>query len=384
MPVIFFIVGEPSGDALGAKLMASLKRLGPPELRFAGLAGEKMTAEGMRSLFPISDVSVMGLAEVVPRLPRLIGRMRETARAIRAAKPDAVVSIDAPDFCKGVWKRLGKDRPRLVHYVAPTVWAWRPGRARKLAGRIDRLMCLLPFEPPYFEKAGLPASFVGHPVLESGADKGDGPAFRARHGIAPDAKLLCVLPGSRRGEVRRMLPVFAATVALLVRKFPNLVVVLPTVAAVAAEVRAAPFASPAIVVSGDRDKYDAMAASDAALAASGTVALELALARVPTVIAYRLSPLTYAIVKRMVRVKYVNLVNILLDRAAVPELLQDACRPDRLAVEVTLMMEDRAVRAAQMEAASAALAMLGAGGVSPSERAARVVLTEIGAKIAAN
>jgi lipid-A-disaccharide synthase len=386
VPLIFLIAGEPSGDALGARLMAALKRIGPSDLRFAGIGGERMTVEGLTSLFPMSDLSVMGLAEVVPRIPRLLGRMRETARAIREMRPDAVVTIDAPDFCKGVWKRLGRrDRPKLIHYVAPTVWAWRPGRARKLARRIDRLMCLLPFEPPYFEKERLAASFVGHPVLESGGDKGDGPAFRRRHRIPDDVKLLCVLPGSRRGEVKRMLPVFTETVAILRKKFLNLAIVMPTVATVAEDVTAAAsrFGQPVLVVEGDTEKYDAMAASDAALAASGTVALELGLARVPAVIAYRVNPLTAAVVRRMIKVRFATLTNLLLDREAVPELIQEDCRPDRLAVEVTLMIEDRAVRAAQMEASAKALALLGAGGIPPSERAARVVLAEIGAKIAA-
>jgi lipid-A-disaccharide synthase len=386
VPLIFLIAGEPSGDALGARLMAALKRVGPPDLRFAGVGGERMIAEGLASLFPMSDLSVMGLAEVVPRIPRLMRRMRQTARAIREQRPDAVVTIDAPDFCKGVWKRLGRrDRPRLIHYVAPTVWAWRSGRAKTLARRIDRLLCLLPFEPPYFEKEGLAASFVGHPVLESGAGRGDGAAFRKRHRISDDAKLLCVLPGSRRGEVKRMLPAFAETVAILHKKFLNLAIVMPTVAAVADGVRAAApeFGSQVLVVEGDAEKYDAMAASDAALAASGTVALELGLARVPMVIAYRVNALTAAVVRRMIKVRYATITNLLLDREAVPELIQEDCRPDRLAVEVSLMIEDRAVRAAQMEASAKALAMLGAGDIPPSERAARVVLAEIGAKIAA-
>lgn len=384
MPLIFFMVGEPSGDALGARLMAALRRVGGDDIRFAGLAGERMQAVGMRSIFPISDLSVMGLFEVAPRIPRLLGRMRETAKAIRETRPDAVVSIDAPSFCAGVWRRLPPGRPKLIHYVAPTVWAWRPGRAAKFARTIDHLMCLLPFEPPYFEREGLAATFVGHPVVESGADAGDGLAFRAAHGIAADAKLLCILPGSRRGEVRRMLAPFAATVAILQRRFPDLAVVLPTVPAVAAEVRAAAsrFPAHAIVVEGDCDKYAAMAAADAALAASGTVALELALSRVPTVIAYRINPLTYRVVRRMVKVNYVTITNLLLDRLAVPELLQGHCTPDRLADAVTQLLTDESARTAQLRAVAEAMRMLGAGDMAPSERAARVVLQEIGAKIA--
>jgi lipid-A-disaccharide synthase len=297
-------------------------------------------------------------------------------------RPDVVVSIDAPSFSTGVWRRLPAGRPKLIHYVAPTVWAWRPGRAKKFARAIDHLMCLLPFEPPYFEREGLPATFVGHPVIESGADAGDGAAFRVRHGIAADARVLCVLPGSRRGEVRRMLAPFAETAAILARRFPNLTIALPTVPAVAAEVRSRAFSVRAVVVEGDTEKYDAMAASDAALAASGTVSLELALARVPTIIAYRINPLTYGVVRRMVKVDYVSIANLLLERPAVPELLQAECRPDRLADAVARLMEDEAARAAQIAAFGEAMRMLGAGATPPSERAARVVLREIGAKIA--
>jgi lipid-A-disaccharide synthase len=382
VPLIFFIVGEPSGDALGARLMASLKRVGGAEMRFAGLAGERMAGEGMSSLFPIADLSVMGIFEVAPRIPRLLRRLRQTAKAIQDMRPDVVVSIDAPSFSTGVWRRLPAGRPKLIHYVAPTVWAWRPGRAKKFARAIDHLMCLLPFEPPYFEREGLPATFVGHPVIESGADAGDGAAFRVRHGIAADARVLCVLPGSRRGEVRRMLAPFAETAAILARRFPNLTIALPTVPAVAAEVRSRAFSVRAVVVEGDTEKYDAMAASDAALAASGTVSLELALARVPTIIAYRINPLTYGVVRRMVKVDYVSIANLLLERPAVPELLQAECRPDRLADAVARLMEDEAARAAQIAAFGEAMRMLGAGATPPSERAARVVLREIGAKIA--
>jgi lipid-A-disaccharide synthase len=207
--------------------------------------------------------------------------------------------------------------------------------------------------------------------------------FRAAHGIATDAKLLCILPGSRRGEVRRMLLPFAATVAILQRQFPDLAVVLPTVPIVAAEVRAAASRFPvrAIVVENDGDKYSAMAASDAAIAASGTVALELALSQVPTVIAYRINPLTYRVVRRMVKVKYVTITNLLLDRLAVPELLQDDCTPDKLCEAVSKLLTDETARTAQLQAAAEAMRMLGAGEMAPSERAARVVLHEIGARI---
>jgi lipid-A-disaccharide synthase len=254
------------------------------------------------------------------------------------------------------------------------VWAWRPHRAREIARWYDRLLVLLPFEPPYFDKVGLACTFIGHPVIESGADRGDGVAFRARHDIDADATLLTVLPGSRRGEVSRLLPAFGAAAALLARRDPALRIVIPTLSHVAAQVRAAPWPVAPIVVDSEAEKYAAFAASNVALAASGTVALELAMARLPSVIAYRISPLTHAVVRRMVKVKYANLVNLLLDRPAVPELIQALCTPERLAGAVAHLLEDEGARAAQIAAYDAALGMLGRGGEPPSRRAANEIL----------
>ncbi|MEO5335561.1 MAG: lipid-A-disaccharide synthase [Magnetospirillum sp. WYHS-4] len=374
-PLIFLVAGEPSGDALGASLMAGLRKL-RPDVRFVGVGGERMCAEGLESLFPMADLAVMGLAEVVPRLPNLVRRIRQTAAEVERLRPAALVTIDAPDFSFRVARKLkGKGIP-LIHYVAPTVWAWRPGRARKIARFLDHLLVLLPFEPPWFEREGLGCTFVGHPVVESGADRGDGARFRAAHGIPASAPLLCVLPGSRQGEVMRLLPVFAATLERLRASHPDLRVVVPTVANVAATVRRATWPVPAVVVDGQAEKYDAFAAADAALAASGTVALELALAGTPTVVAYRVNRLTAWLARRLIRVRWVNLVNILLDRGAVPELLQEACSPDRLADELRSLLDDEAARQAQRDAGGLALAMLGRGGVSPGDRAARAVLQQ--------
>lgn len=378
-PLVFLAACEPSGDVLGARLMAALRRRTGGKVRFAGIGGSRMAAEGLASLFPVDDLAVMGIVEVVPRIPVVLRRMRQAARAATAARPDAIVTIDSPAFAFGFLKRVAShDAPR-IHYVAPTVWAWRPWRVGKFARTFDRLLALLPFEPPLFDRAGLPCDFVGHPVLESGADKADGAAFRKRHAIPPDAPLLCVLPGSRMGEVRRLLPHFGDAVARLAARFPGLRVALPTVPAVMEVVRGqvAGWAVPVTVVEGDDDKYGAMAASKVALAASGTVALELALAGTPAVIAYRLSPLTWAVVNRMVRVEYANLVNLLLDRPAVPELLQNDCRGERLADEVGRLMESDDLRAEQCQAAREALARLGAGELAPSDKAADAILAAI-------
>jgi lipid-A-disaccharide synthase len=379
-PHIFLVATEPSGDLMGASLMAALKRRCGDGVRFSGVGGARMTAEGLVSLFPLADIAVMGVVELVPQLPRLLDRVRRTAEAALAAKPDVMVSIDGLAFNARVAGRLA-DRPfPIVHFVAPKVWAWRPGRARKLAGLVDHLMVQLPFEPSWFERHGLPTTYVGHPIIETAAGQGDGAGFRRDHGIAPDAKLLTVLPGSRRGEVKRLLPVFAETVQALAARHPGLRVAVPTVETVAAPVREAvkSWAGNPILIEGDGEKYGAFAASDAALAASGTVALELGMAAVPSVIAYLINPVTAFFVRRLLTTKYANLVNIMLDRPAVPELLQENCTPERLTTEIDRLLTDPAAVAAQRAAYDEVARMMRLpDGDTPGDRAAQVVLDVI-------
>ena len=381
---LFMIAGEPSGDVLGARLIAALKARADRPVRFVGVGGPRMIAEGLETLFPMADLALMGVFELLPKLPRLIGRLNQTVRAIRALRPDAVVTIDAPGFSFRVGKRLrsGQQAMRevpLIHYVAPTVWAWRPERARKIAGFLDHLLVILPFEPPWFEREGLACTFVGHSIIESGADRGDGPAFRARHGLTAAERLVAVLPGSRSTELNRLLPDFRATLERLAPSHPGLVAVVPAVAHLAGRVRAAVAGWPVrtIVVEGDAEKYDAFAAAEVALAASGTVALELALARLPAVIAYRLNALTVALYRRLITTKFANLVNIMHDRMVVPELLQENCTPDKLAAALGALLDDPAARAAQIAALSAVDDWLGAGGAPPSVRAAEAVWNSV-------
>lgn len=384
-PLVFLIAGEPSGDALGARLMDALVRRTGGRIRFAGIGGPMMEARGLRSLFPMSEIAVMGVAEILPRLPAILRRIRRTADAARRMGPDAVVTIDSPDFCFRVLRRLRRLDTRRIHYVAPQVWAWKPWRAKAMASLLDRLLVMLPFEPSLFERHGLPTTFVGHPVIESGAGAGDGTGFRARHGIAADAPLLCLLPGSRMSEVRRMLPPFAGAAARLAARFPGLVAVLPTMPGVARHVvkQIAGWPAPPLVIEGSEEKYDAMAAADAALAASGTVALELALAGTPSVIGYRMNPLTWRVVRAMVRVEYANIVNILLEREAVPECLQDRCTPETLSAAVASLLEDPAAATAQRSACAEALAMLRDTAGPPSDRAAEAVLSCLDAPVTA-
>ncbi len=380
--LVYIIAGEPSGDALGGRLMAALKERTGGAVRFAGIGGERMAEQGLTSRVPLHELAIMGVAEVLPRARLILRRVRETVADIRRLHPDAVVTIDSSGFTWRVAQRLrqrGETLP-LIHYVAPMVWAWRAGKARRMARWYDHLMVLLPFEPPYFSAVGLSCSYVGHPVVESGADRGDGERFRAAHDIPGEAPLLAVLPGSRRGEVARLLPPFGEAVARLAPRHPGLRVVVPSTETVANPVAAAvaSWAVPALVVRGERDKYDAFAAATAAMAASGTVALELAMARLPAIVAYRLNPLTHRLLRRIVRVRYIHLLNLILDRMVVPELIQDDCTPERLEREIERLLSDGAARQAQIEACQDGLRRLGLGGVSPGLRAADQVLAVIG------
>ncbi len=378
-PLFFLVAAEASADGLGARLMRSLKEETGGRVRFAGIGGPAMAAEGLDSLVPFGELNIMGIVEIVPHVARVLRRVRETIAAAKAMMPDAVVTIDAPAFAFRVQGKLKGAGPLLVHYVAPTVWAWRPRRAKMIAAFLDHLLCILPFELPYFEKVGLPASFVGHSAVEQDGIAPDGDGFRARHGIG-DAPLLCVLPGSRLGEVGRLLGVFGETVERLVAERPQLRVVVPTMAAVAPAVRAAVATWPGspIVVESIEEKHHAFAASTVALAASGTVNLELAVAGVPFAIAYRVSRLSYLIGKMMVKVPSIVMTNILLKRNVIAEFLQDRCRADLIAAEIGRLLDDPDARRAQVEATAEAARLLGKGGPPPSERAAKILLDLVG------
>jgi len=376
MPLIYLIAGEASGDILGARLMRAIQLL-RPDARFAGIGGAAMAAEGLVSLFPIRDLAVMGLLEVLPKIVRLRRLLQQAVADVKARAPDVLVTIDSPGFTLRVLRALRPTTLKRAHYVAPQVWAWRESRVKHYPGLWDALLCLLPFEPAFFAGHGLAAQFVGHPVLESGADQGNGQRFRARFGVAPDARVLTVMPGSRQTEVARLLPVLEATLRLL----PDSVVpVVPLAGPVEDIVRQGTANWPVrpILVSDAADKYDAFAASDAALTKSGTSTLELALAGVPMLVTYRINPLTHQIVKRVVKVRYASILNIVLDRPVVPELLQYDSRPDRLAGELHRLLNDPAAAAAQRAGFAQALAMLRPGDATPSGAAAQAVVAMLG------
>ncbi|MHA1536471.1 MAG: lipid-A-disaccharide synthase [Alphaproteobacteria bacterium] len=379
-PLIYLIAGEPSGDLLGARLMRALKTETGGAVRFAGLGGALMQAEGLESFFPIDELAVMGLLEVVPHIRRLLRRIDETVADVVAAQPDALVTIDAPAFSLRVSRRLAGGEIILVHYVAPSVWAWKPGRARKIARFLDHLLALLPFEPPYFEAHGLATSFVGYPAIEEAGRATDAKGFRRRHGIAGEAPVICALPGSRVGEVRRHTRLFTRTLQRLADRHTGLTAIVPTLPALRRliERAAKDWPLPTIIV-GQEEKYDAFAAADVALAASGTVSVELAVAQVPCVVTYRLNWLTALIVGAVVRTKYVSPVNIVLGRPAQPEFLQHRATPANLSRAISKYLDDPEMRRVQAADCLQALTQMGLGSEKPSTRAARAVLAAIDA-----
>lgn len=372
------VCGEPSGDLLGAQLMAGLKTLAPGRVRFSGVGGAAMAREGLNSLYPLDATAVMGLREVVPAIPRILRHVKQAVNFALETRPDAVVVIDSPDFTHRVARALKKRDAsiRTVDYVAPQVWASRPWRARAMARYFDLVLALLPFEPAFFEKYGLKTVFVGHPAVERRAAMTGGDGLRAELGIGADVPVLVLLPGSRSNEIRFLLPPFRDTVALLARKVPGLVTLLPTVPHVAAKVRAGTqdWPTPLHLVEGETDKYRAFDAATAALAASGTVTTELALARTPMVAAYRMGWLTYRLMNPLITVRHMTLVDIILDTMAVPEFYQDDVRPLAMADALLPLLTDASARAAQTAALDRATHLLGRDDESPSLRAARALL----------
>lgn len=370
----FLIAGEPSGDKLGAALMAGLKAL-VPNVRFKGVGGPLMAAEGLSSLFPMQELSVMGIVEVLPKYFYLKRRIREVAEAVAQSQPAALITIDSPDFCLRVAGLVKAANPgqKTVHYVAPSVWAWRPGRAAKMARVIDHVLALLPFEPPHMTAAGMTCDFVGHPVVaESMASPTD-------KSLLPPGEdpLILALPGSRRGEITRLTPVFGQALALVKEKLPQARVILPTLPHLQEPLRAATADWPILplITSDPGMKRAAFAMADVALAASGTVSLELAANDCPMVIAYQFSPITFWLMKRMMLIDTVTLVNLVSETRAVPEFLGPSCKAELIAPALLSVLTDNH---AQLDAMAVTMQRLGRDGEAPGLRAARSVLNVIG------
>lgn len=383
---VFIVAGEQSGDELGGPLMQALRAQvlsgqAPQGVAFRGVGGPAMTRNGLTSLFPMSDIAVMGFLPVIARLPTLLARIRATADAVIARPPDVLVIIDSPDFTHRVARRVRKHVPALpiVDYVSPTVWAWRPGRARRMRAYVDHLLALLPFEPQAHARLGGPAcTYVGHPLIERlDVLRPSAAEAQRRDGMPPT---LVVLPGSRRTEIERLMEVFGQAVTLLAQEFPGLDVVLPAVAHVEALVRekAQGWKHPPRIVLGEAEKLAAFRQARAALAASGTVTLELALSGVPTTVAYRVSKAEEWIARRLVTTQFAALPNIILGEGVLPEFIQDACTPQALAESTAQLLRNGPERARQI-AAFGRLAdeMILPDGQSPSAKAAQVILQQV-------
>lgn len=378
---IYLVAGEPSGDALGARLMRAMRKKTDGKVEFYGVGGENMEAEGFRSLFDISDLAVMGLAEVIPSIPKVLRRIKETLNDILRVHPDVVVTIDSWSFGSRVQKALRRRKTGIpqVHYVAPQVWAWKKKRARTMYKYVDHLLTLLPQEPKYFIPYGLDTTFVGHPVIESPVAAGDKESFRKKYNIPADKRIICLLPGSRHNEVARLLPTFIEAAKRLSAQFDDLFFVIPTVHTVESRVKSltANCGLPVLIAEGAEDRHNAMCASAAAIAASGTVALELAIADVPHIIGYKVSKTTAFLAKRLLHIQFVNLSNILLGREIVPELLQEACAPENIAMYIRRFLNRDELYRHQLEGFKKVRQVLGLGEQTPSENACDVILEMI-------
>ena len=378
---LFLLAGEASGDRLGAELMRGLRQL-KPDVRFRGIAGPEMQSEGLDSLFDMAELSVMGLAEVLPKYFALKRRLDQTVAEVLAWKPDILVTIDSPDFCLRVARAVRAADPsiRTCHYVAPSVWAWRPGRAKKMAAYIDHVLALLPFEPPYMQAEGMACDFVGHPVAAQAAVTSKQIAqFQADFGLDPARRSLVVLPGSRASEIKRLLPIFCKVVAQ--PYFAEFQLIFPTLPHLEPLLRAEidALAQDTVLVTGAgltaadaaEQRLVAYGAATAALAASGTVSLELAAAGTPMVIAYDMGFISRMVIGAMLKIDTVTLVNLVSETRAVPEFIGKDCKAERIAPALQQILD---APDAQAQAIKTTMTRLGRGDPELSYRAVRAVL----------
>jgi lipid-A-disaccharide synthase len=380
-PHIFLVAGEESGDRLGAALIGALKRRAPGA-RFSGVGGSHMAAQGVPSLLPLGDLAIIGVSAIPAALPRVLRRIREAADAVIAAKPDVLVIIDSPEFTHRVARRVRKRAPGIpiVDYVCPSVWAWRPGRARAMRDYVDHVLALLPFEPEAMRRlSGPPTTFVGHPLSERIDALRPNPD-EARRRLS-DPPILLVLPGSRSGEIRRMAGMFGKAVAATAARANALEVVVPAIPRLADTVKAATasWGVPVRVVTSPEEKDAAFRMARAALSKSGTSTLELALAGVPMVAAYQVSLLEEMIGRAFIRVKSFILANLVLGENVVPEFLQRQCTPEALSGALLPLLSDTPERRRQIEAFARLDAIMEIGTAVPSDRAASVVLSCVSA-----
>lgn len=387
-PTFCLIAGEPSGDRLGAALMQGLQKELDGKVNFIGVGGPNMAEMGLDSLFPMEELSIMGLVEVLPKLFSLLKRVQQTADYAVQNTPIALITIDSPDFCLRVAKMvkiLSDDIP-VIHYVAPSVWAWRPKRADKMARYVDHVLALLPFEPPYMEAAGMSCDFVGHPVVaERQATTGEITQFREAHNVRDGQILVTVLPGSRKGEVARLGPIFKDVIGLLRTDIPDITVIIPAVRTRVQDLLELFVSEKVIILDPDgisaedneHRKRVCFAASEGALAASGTVSLELAAAGTPMIIAYKMNPVTTVLIKWLTLISTATLVNLVSKKQAVPEYLAADCTAEKIYPAFKNLLTKDGSADMQINAANETMDLLGRGQEAPGLRAARSVLAYI-------
>ena len=365
---IALVAGEASGDILGSGLMQALK-MRHPEVRFLGVGGPRMQAAGLNSYFPMERLAVMGLVEVLGRLPELLKRRRKLIRTLIAVRPDAFIGIDAPDFNLGLEAKLKRRGLRTIHYVSPSIWAWRERRVERIGASADRVLCLFPMEPPIYARHGVDARFVGHPLADTIDLDADRMAARTALGLPEQGCVVALLPGSRGGEVERLGSLFLDAAERLSAQRPGVRFVLPCANPERrAQVEAMLVGRDLPVQLLDGRSHEALAACDAVLIASGTATLEALLFKRPMVVAYRVAPLTYRILKRLVKSPYVSLPNLLAGRLLVPELIQDAATPEALAATLLPLLDDGHMQTEGFDSIHRALRR------GASERAAEAVL----------
>lgn len=385
---IFIIAGEASGDVLGGKLIFKIKeeiqnnpKFSGKKLEIFGVGGQNMSDQGLKSLFDMSELSLMGFVEILPHLPKLIKRINQTAKKIIDIKPDIVVTIDSPDFCFRVIKKLNKNpiskEIKKIHFVAPTVWAYREKRAQKIAKLFDLLLVILPFEPPYFEKYGLKTAFVGHPITENKVNVQNN--FRQKFNIKNDEILICLTPGSRMGEIKRIFPEMIAAMNILSEKYQNLVIAIQTTkkTKIVIKEHLNQFQSKAILVD-TQDKIELFSSANFAIAKSGTNTLEMAMYKLPMIVTYKVNFLTYCLVKMMIKIKFANLINLILNREIIPEMIQQNCSGPKLAEKLEYLIKNPTIQKNQIEEAQKVLKILGMDSEeSPSSKAAKAILQKM-------
>lgn len=376
---IWLLAGETSGDELGAKLIKALRHFNP-SLKFCGVGGPRMQEQGLEILFPMQDLAVMGLVEVLPKIRMLSNRLNQAVEHIKTVRPDVVVTIDSPGFSLRLLKRIADLSIPRVHYVAPQVWAWHESRVKKFPGLWEKLLCLLPFEKDFFSKHGLQSTFVGHPILETEVHHGNAEQFRKDHQLSDKAPIVLFMPGSRRSELPKLMPVFKQTLSLLKRQLHDVTAVIPTSPLAKERVLHMVNDWPVkpIIIHDPQDKYNAYAAANAALTKSGTTTLELALAKVPMAVTYRVNPVTAMIARRMIKVPYVCMLNLLANDQVVPELLQEDCHPEKLSAMLMGLLTDPEKAKAQQDAFTEIMHQLsGPNDKLPSHVAAKEILEMI-------